>query len=578
MFCYKCGEKLQDDARFCIKCGTPVDKVESKMKNTQPRRCPRCGSLLDAEGRCNFCITKAKIAKDDEKSLSTRYVNFLDRFDWKERIIICACIVSLALFVIGTLFKGVGGLFGGLFGAGDGEQQSSNFFNKEGYIQDYSEALNQGDYAKALEIYEKNKDDKKKLAKIMDCNEDFCGSFSGGTDAYKLLYSSNVFYYDDSAYDVLTNRVTETIDTVYNQYADEKINSEDAIYMLGLYLDFANDTISSKAQNCINDVYANEEEKAEIAAFNEMNEASGNNYALAEDYISAEEYSLAYDCLLLVDSQSDYYNDATSLMEDIRDLAVEEHLNNADLSIEAGEYANALGYIEEALLYDPENEMGLAKKEACIQAYVENLKTAASDASTNQDNQSSIDYIDEALIYMPDDETLLALKDTYEDLLEQQIEAEKAAEEAAKTLSTGLVYDTSKTTITVKNITLTDKILPESTSGYYWYQTVKDSTQIMFDIKIRVKNNNTSVIDICDLVESAKLLYDGTYTYKSYTVYYSTGSDLDEIYSWDAIGLNPLNEVTMHVVFILPVEVKNSGKSLTGSIKIDGVEKLINYQ
>ena len=578
MFCYKCGEKLQDDARFCIKCGTPVDKVESKMKITQSRRCPRCGSLLDAEGRCNFCITKAKIAKDDEKSLSTRYVNFLDRFDWKERIIICACIVSLALFVIGTLFKGVGGLFGGLFGSGDGEQQSSNFFNKEGYIQDYSEALNQGDYAKALEIYEKNKDDKKKLAKIMDCNEDFCGSFSGGTDAYKLLYSSNVFYYDDSAYDVLTNRVTETIDTVYNQYANEEINSEDAIYMLGLYLDFANDTISSKAQNCINDVYANEEEKAEIAAFNEMNEASGNNYALAEDYISEEEYSLAYDCLLLVDSQSDYYNDATSLMEDIRDLAVEEHLNNADLSIEAGEYANALGYIEEALLYDPENEMGLAKKEACIQAYVENLKTAASDASTNQDNQSSINYIDEALIYMPDDETLLALKDTYTELLEQQIEAEKAAEEAAKTLSVGKVFDTTHATITVKNIAIVDHVYPETRSGYYLYYSVSETDKTWFDIELKVKNNSAGVLNVYTMIDSPKLTYNNLYHYNTYGIYYSKGTDIDSLYSWYTKTLDPLESCTLHVVIECPIDVKTGTEPIVASLTIDDVFQIVYYR
>ena len=431
--------------------------------------------------------------------------------------------------------------------------------------------MNQGDYAKALEIYENNKDDEKKLARIMDCNEDFCDSFSGGTESYKLLYSSNVFFYDETANNILTNQVIDTIDTVYNNYINEENNSEDTIYMLGLYLDFSDDTITSKAQECIDDVYANEEEKAEIAALNEINEMSGNNYMSAEEYISEGKYSLAYDNLLLVDPQSDYYDDAVGLMEEVKDWAVEESLNNADLSIEAGEYANALDYIEKALEYDSENEMALAKKDACTQAYMDYLKKSASDASTNQDYQASIDYIDEALLILPDDEELLELKQTYTDLQLEQIEA-------AKTLTVGKVFDTTHATITVKNIAIVDHVYPESRTGYYLYYSVKDTDKTWFDIELKVKNNSAGVLNVYTMIENPKLTYNNLYHYNTYGIYYSKGSDIDSLYSWYTKTLDPLETCTLHVVIECPIDVKTGTEPIIASLTIDGVYQFINYR
>ena len=49
MKCENCGQELQEDMRFCIKCGSPVEKKQNL-------RCKECGASVDPGAVfCDHC-------------------------------------------------------------------------------------------------------------------------------------------------------------------------------------------------------------------------------------------------------------------------------------------------------------------------------------------------------------------------------------------------------------------------------------------------------------------------------------------------------------------------------------------
>lgn len=70
MFCYKCGMKLPDEAKFCMGCGTRLDGVaqEQPVNNAQDTKlvlakCTNCGGQLTVDAGqksavCPFCNSK----------------------------------------------------------------------------------------------------------------------------------------------------------------------------------------------------------------------------------------------------------------------------------------------------------------------------------------------------------------------------------------------------------------------------------------------------------------------------------------------------------------------------------------
>lgn len=55
-FCSNCGQKLVDGARFCFKCGTPVQEATISHRKTvyegEIHKCPNCGEILNAFTIC----------------------------------------------------------------------------------------------------------------------------------------------------------------------------------------------------------------------------------------------------------------------------------------------------------------------------------------------------------------------------------------------------------------------------------------------------------------------------------------------------------------------------------------------
>lgn len=320
------------------------------------------------------------------------------------------------------------------------------------------------------------------------------------------------------------------------------------------------------------------EEDVEAARIKTINEEASRIYSNALKHIEDGKYTDAYELLLKISNESDYYDDAVNKMAEIKNLVIEENVNNAESAYEKELYSLALSYIDTALQYDPDDEDISQRKEEYTALLVEQLKTSAADKSAEQNYEKAVELIKEALTYYADDEELLALLDTYEELLSAQIAEKEAAEIAAASLYTGKVLNTNHAEVTVKNIDIVDHIYPEKRSGYYLYYSVSETDTTWFHIELKVKNTSSGVLNLYSMIENPTITYDGMYDYSTYAVYYSKGSNIDRMYSWYTETIDPLETCTVHVVVECPIDVKTSDKSLTGSIKIDGTSQDINYR
>lgn len=152
---------------------------------------------------------------------------------------------------------------------------------------------------------------------------------------------------------------------------------------------------------------------------------------------------------------------------------------------------------------------------------------------------------------------------------------EKEEEDRKKILNPGDSFQTSKWQVTYKKTNISAKILPNSTSGYYTYYYADDD-ETFVDFVFQIKNVNTDILGIEDLVGSCEVEYNGTTLTKNYVLYVSSGSDIDKVYSWD--GLDALDSTTLHVAITMPRELQTNGKSVTVKLTIAGQEKIINVR
>lgn len=58
-FCSNCGERIEEGANFCNKCGKPVNENNSSRKVTyegEIHKCPNCGEILNSfVSNCPTC-------------------------------------------------------------------------------------------------------------------------------------------------------------------------------------------------------------------------------------------------------------------------------------------------------------------------------------------------------------------------------------------------------------------------------------------------------------------------------------------------------------------------------------------
>lgn len=148
-------------------------------------------------------------------------------------------------------------------------------------------------------------------------------------------------------------------------------------------------------------------------------------------------------------------------------------------------------------------------------------------------------------------------------------------EKRNKTLKPDDFFSTDKWEITYKKSTITAKLLPNSTSGYYTYYYADDDNTFI-DIVFQIKNINTDILGIEDIVGSCEVEYEENALTKSYGLYVSNGSHIDRVYMWD--GLDALDSTTLHVAIDMPRELQTNDKPISVKLTLAGQEKIINVR
>lgn len=189
------------------------------------------------------------------------------------------------------------------------------------------------------------------------------------------------------------------------------------------------------------------------------------------------------------------------------------------------------------------------------------------------DSEEKIDCAQKTYTLLPKE---LREKVTNYDILEnannKYKELVKVEEDKKKTLNPGDSFSTSNWEIIYENSNITAKILPNSLSGYYTYYYADDN-ETFIDIIFQIKNINTDILKIEDLVKNCKVEYEESTLTKNYTLYTSSGSRIEQVYMWNT--LDALDSTTLHVAIVMPREVQTNDKNVAVRFTIAGEEKII---
>lgn len=163
----------------------------------------------------------------------------------------------------------------------------------------------------------------------------------------------------------------------------------------------------------------------------------------------------------------------------------------------------------------------------------------------------------------------------FENSTEEYNQLVKKEEERKKTLNSGDSFATTSWEITYKRSNITAKLLPNSTNQSYFYYYAEDNDTFI-DVVFQIKNVNTDILKIEDLVGNCEVEYNGSVLNKSYGLYTSSGSRIEKVYMWD--GLDALDSTTLHVAITMPRELQSNDKPVKVRVIIAGEEKIINVR
>lgn len=119
-----------------------------------------------------------------------------------------------------------------------------------------------------------------------------------------------------------------------------------------------------------------------------------------------------------------------------------------------------------------------------------------------------------------------------------------------------------------KSCQITNRILPQDTSGYYWYYDAPDGFYYV-DCVFYVTNLSTSTKSMDGFISSATLYIDGKEQSLKPLFYYSNSSMVETVSDFIGIGYN--SGLTIHVAFRISEYQKKNCKSVAVELEAGGV-------
>lgn len=142
--------------------------------------------------------------------------------------------------------------------------------------------------------------------------------------------------------------------------------------------------------------------------------------------------------------------------------------------------------------------------------------------------------------------------------------------EAVSITKNQLVEIKNKCEFSVIGYTIDNIIEPPNPDGYYSYYEA-DSGQVYIDVKMNIKNLNSTSVEQDEILDTVKIFYDDQYEYNCFSITEEdNGNDFNTFTS--LYGIDPLTTLTYHMLASVPDEVKNNSKSLYVLISVDEKE------
>ena len=144
------------------------------------------------------------------------------------------------------------------------------------------------------------------------------------------------------------------------------------------------------------------------------------------------------------------------------------------------------------------------------------------------------------------------------------------------TLNKGDTVTTSTCQFTIKSFNMEKEVKPPKASGYYQYfEAAYGNTYI--DLRLVVKNLQTSAVAQNNLIDSVVVVYDGEYEYEAFPITEEKNGESFNMYT-DMYEIGALETMTYHYLAEVPSDIKMSDKSLDVIITVNGKKYIRNFR
>lgn len=304
---------------------------------------------------------------------------------------------------------------------------------------------------------------------------------------------------------------------------------------------------------------------------------------LEEAYISGNaEYNDVVESLSIISKfdKAGTVSDLEDKKQSIRNL---ENSRKAFVSGEekssSGDYAGAYSQYEKVIESDDNYASAQSKMEEMRKGLYDEYVGKAEGYVADHNYTPAISMLNRAKEYTDDSSDIEAQIAEYNRIMEEEKRLAEEERRANALIVPGQEFSTTHADMTFVSGELTDHIYPDKRTGYYTYYSVNVPDTTWLDLKFSVKNTSTGLLNLDAMVEELKAVYNESYEYKTYGLYYSAGNNkIDKIYQYISNSIDPLQTVTLHIIIEMPLESKTTDYPLEVSMKLDNEEKIFVYR